>query len=306
MNKRKATVIETMICRSSLAVVVLLVAFQSQCFAEGPSAAEYGIVLNLSGKQRMLSQKMSKEVVLIALDVNKEENLKNLQGTAKLFNKTLKGLKDGNTELRLPPTTNGRIRNQLGKIEKIWIDFNEVLQGILAHGKVTPVQLQAVASQNLPLLKQMNKCVLLYEKDASKAGLQSDPSLAVTINLSGKQRMLSQKMSKEFLLIAYGHDIENNKLNLLETYSLFERTLKGLLDGDDTLDLPATENPKIRQQLGKIDMLWVKFKPIVSFGAEPSTTSIPKEKIKTVAKANLPLLKEMNIAVGMYEKESAK
>lgn len=35
--------------------------------ADGPTAAEYGTVLNLSGKQRMLSQKMSKEVMLVAL-----------------------------------------------------------------------------------------------------------------------------------------------------------------------------------------------------------------------------------------------
>ena len=41
------------------------------------SAEEFGVVINLSGKQRMLTQKMSKEVMLIALDENKSENLKN-------------------------------------------------------------------------------------------------------------------------------------------------------------------------------------------------------------------------------------
>jgi len=82
-------------------------------FAEGPSAAEYGVVLNLSGKQRMLSQKMSKEVMLINLDYKKDINLENLKKTVSLFDKTLKGLRDGDESLGLPPTTSRRILRQI-------------------------------------------------------------------------------------------------------------------------------------------------------------------------------------------------
>lgn len=192
------------------------------------------------------------------------------------------------------------------KIDKIWTGFNKTVQGIIAAGGVSKADVAAVAADNLPLLKQMNKCVGLYEKDARKAGLKAAPGLAVTINLAGKQRMLTQKMSKEYLLVAYGHQVEDNKLNLLETYSLFERTLKGLLDGDATLDLPGTKSAAIRKQLGVVQGLWDAFKPVVAEGADPATASISKDKIKVLAGANLPLLKNMNKAVGMYEKEAAK
>lgn len=274
--------------------------------AEGPTAAEYGVVLNLSGKQRMLSQKMSKEVMLIALDVDTDKNIENLKATAGLFDKTLKGLRDGDAELKLPPTTNSRILKQIDKVESIWTEFNTVIQAIIASKKVSKEQIATIATNNLELLKEMNKCVTRYEKDASKAGLKSDPGLAVTINLAGKQRMLSQKMSKEYLLIAYGYEADSNKLNLLETSTLFERTLKGLLDGDSTLDLPGTTNEDIRKQLNVVKGLWDGFLPIISEGVSPATTSIPKEKIQELANANLPLLKEMNTAVGMYEKEASK
>lgn len=152
----------------------------------------------------------------------------------------------------------------------------------------------------------MNKAVGLYEKDAKKGGLKAAPGLAATINLSGKQRMLTQKMSKEFLLIAFGHQIEDNKLNLLETYTLFERTLKRLRDGDETLSLPSTKPKHIFDQLAVVDGLWVKFKPVVEFGTKSTTKSIPKDKIALLAKSNISLLREMNKAVGMYEKEAAK
>ncbi len=287
-------------------LATLLCAGPPTLLAGGPTSAEYGVVLNLSGKQRMLTQKMSKEIMLVALDVDKAKNLENLAKTSALFDKTLKGLRNGSDELRLPPTSSGRILRQLDKIDAIWADFYPVVQQVLDAKAVSKDQVAVVAKNNLPLLKQMNKAVGLYEKDAKKGGLKAAPGLAATINLSGKQRMLTQKMSKEFLLVAYGHGRDDNKLSLLETYSLFERTLKGLLDGDDTLGLPGTKPQHIRDQLGVVQGLWDKFKPIVEYGADAGTQDIPKDKIQVLANTNLPLLKEMNKAVGMYEKEAAK
>ncbi len=280
--------------------------FSTLAVAEGPTSAEYGVVLNLSGKQRMLSQKMSKEIMLVALGADTEGNLANLQKTSSLFDKTLKGLRNGSEELRLPPTSSSRILRQLDKIDEIWAGFYPIVKEVLEKKTVSKEQVGVVAKNNLPLLKEMNKAVGLYEKDAKKGGLKAAPGLAATLNLSGKQRMLTQKMSKEFLLVAYGHEVENNKLSLLETYSLFERTLKGLLDGDETLGLPGTKPEHIRAQLGVVNDLWAKFKPIVESGADYKTTTIGKDKIEVLAKTNLPLLKEMNKAVGMYEKEAAK
>ncbi len=273
---------------------------------DGPTSAEYGVVLNLSGKQRMLTQKMSKEIMLVALGIDTEKNLASLAKTSELFDKTLKGLRNGSAELGLPPTRANRILRQLDKIDAIWAKFYPVVQTILKNKAVTKEQVAAIAKNNLPLLKEMNKAVGLYEKDAKKGGLKSAPGLAATLNLSGKQRMLTQKMSKEFLLVAYGHDVDDNKLSLLETYSLFERTLKGLRDGDTTLGLPATKQPHILAQLDVVEGLWGKFKPIVAYGADYKTTSIPKDKIEVLANTNLPLLKEMNKAVGMYAKEAGK
>lgn len=284
--------------------MAMLFAVQPPCALANPTAAEYGVVLNLSGRQRMLSQKMSKEVLLIALNVDAENNLKNLAQTVALFERTQNGLRNGDPALGLPPTTNERIRKQLDKVEGLWQQFRPLVDGVLAERKVSPEIIKALAAQNPLLLKETNKAVLLYEKDAAQAGLQTDPSLAVTINLAGKQRMLSQKMCKEYLLFTAGYETENNKLNLLETYGLFERTLQGLQKGDASLDLIGTKNAAILQQLAKVDALWQALKPIVVFATEPSTTSIPLEKTAQLAKINPDLLKEMNIAVEMYEREA--
>ena len=284
-------------------VLLLLLPGLNVAHANGPTSAEYGVVLNLSGKQRMLTQKMSKEVMLIALGVELDKNVQNLVATSSLFDKTLKGLRDGSDELRLPPTTSRRIVRQLDKVDALWAEFYPVIQNVIANKQVTQEEVASIASKNLPLLKEMNKAVGLYEKDAAKGGLKADPGLAATINLAGKQRMLTQKMSKEFLLVALGHEVESNQLNLLETFTLFERTLKGLVDGDDTLGLPGTTQPAITDQLDVVNSIWLDFKPIVSKGSSAGA-EITDDMVVNLASNNLPLLSEMNKAVGMYEKEA--
>ncbi len=254
----------------------------------------------------MLTQKMSKEVMLIVLGVDKDDNLVNLDSTAALFDKTLTGLRDGNAELKLPTTSDPAIIVQLDKIISMWKVFNRTVQEIVSTGKVSKNQMATIIDDNPALLAEMNRCVKMYELDASKAGLKADPGLAVTINLSGRQRMLSQKMSKEFFIIVAGYNVKENRQNLLETSSLFDRTLKGLIAGNRTMNLPAVKSPEIRQQLEKIASIWRNFKPAIIFAISDRTKEIYPAQINTVARKNIPLLTEMNRAVGMYEREAAK
>ena len=290
----------------ALVVFLLFMSMAVPALAAGPTAAEYGVVINLSGKQRMLSQKMSKEVMLVALGVDVEQNLANLKETSELFDRTLTGLRHGDSGLQLVPTENKRILRQLDEVDAIWATFYPQVKAVLGSASVSPEQLSAIAAGNLPLLKEMNKAVGLYEADAKKGGLEADPGLAANLNLSGKQRMLTQKMSKEFFLLALGHDVDNNKLNLLETYTLFDRTLTGLVTGDETLGLPGTAPGPIVDQLDVVKGLWAGFQPLVASAAEPSAGKPGASEVRKVADANLPLLREMNKAVGLYADSAGK
>lgn len=288
---------------SCLLLVVFIAAMLSpvHAFAQA-KPSEYGKVLNLSGKQRMLSQKMSKEAMLVALEIDKAANLESLSKTVRLFDSTLTGLRRGDKNLGLPKTSAKRILRQLDRVDGVWADFKPVMDAVIGTGVAESEHVALIAKKSGPLLKQMNKAVGLYEKDARKGGMKGNSDLAVTINLAGKQRMLTQKMSKEYFLIAYGHDVENNMLSLLETYSLFDRTLKGLLEGDEVLGLPATKDSEIRAQLKVVEKMWNELKPIFDQAAIRGRSAITPFNLKLVAQKNVPLLKAMNKAVGMYGK----
>jgi hypothetical protein len=252
------------------------------------------ITINLAGKQRMLTQKMSKEILLIAKGIDVVENKTNLGKTAALFDRTLKGLLNGDAGLGLVKTENPAIVEQLKKVEKLWGKFQNNVKAVLAGNTSTAV-LEEVARRNLPLLREMNKAVKMYEK---AGGSSLAPKMAVTINLAGKQRMLTQKMTKELLLVANGINPERNRANLKKTVSLFNRTLRGLLDGDAGLGLPGTTDAAIRAQLNIVNRLWNKYKPLLS------KSNVSQDDLVKAAKLNMPLLKEMNKTVHMYAKSA--
>jgi len=250
---------------------------------------ELAVQINLSGRQRMLTQKMSKEAMLLALGVSPQETRRKLKGTMALFERTLIGLMQGDREQKLPPTTDAAILKQLNKVMALWRQFKPLMTAVVS-GLADRSMLEEIARANLPLLAEMNKAVKMYER-ASGA---DTAELAVVINLAGRQRMLTQKMAKEYLLVALGIEPKTNQASLKRTMALFERTLKGLLDGDPEQELPGTKDPAIRAQLNKVMKLWEQYRPMLQ---KP-----PKQAdFAALEDMSLKILAEMNRAVKMYE-----
>lgn len=251
---------------------------------------QMGVVINLSGRQRMLTQKMSKEMLLIYLGVDVKQNRISLGDSAIMFSNTLNGLVNGDKSLKLTKTTDPEILKQLALVSELWRPFSQYVLTAM-QSDIDSAFITRVAHDNLPLLREMNKAVYMYEK-AAGADLAK---LAPVVNLSGRQRMLSQKMTKEFLLAAAGVEVAQNQANLSKTIALFDRTLIGLRDGDEAQRLPGTPQPDIRAQLARVEQAWNDYRPILE------QHDYADVRVRQAAKLNLPLLKEMNAAVKMYE-----
>ena len=129
------------------------------------------------------------------------------------------------------------------------------------------------------------------------------------VNLAGKQRMLTQKMSKEAEAVYQG----NMKAISAMTASRdeFSKVLKGLVDGDSGAGILAPPNSEIADKLNKVVTLWKPFEAKVNqleSGARAAQGDVAKMKAnKQVSEAiayvrgnNVTLLKTMNAAVGAW------
>ncbi len=128
------------------------------------------------------------------------------------------------------------------------------------------------------------------------------------INLAGRQRMLTQKMTKEALIVANSASAAEHSqaiASLESTVSLFDTTLNGLLNGDGKLGLEKTEDEAIRARLLEVQDLWRSFAADIKTieSADPSSDGFARA-LAAVKANNIPLLKTMNQAVLLFEKRN--
>ncbi len=135
--------------------------------------------------------------------------------------------------------------------------------------------------------------------------LKNQEDDSTIINIAGRQRMLSQKMSKEAITIQSCVQINECRASLNDTHNLFDASLNGLINGNKSMKLPATEDPAILSQMRKVELLWNNFSPEIQTMLSPNSSADQSDQaIQKILKGNVPLLKEMNKAVGMYAAQS--
>ncbi|MCK5707282.1 MAG: type IV pili methyl-accepting chemotaxis transducer N-terminal domain-containing protein [Candidatus Aureabacteria bacterium] len=98
-----------------------------------------GLLINLAGRQRMLTQKMTKEILIFTTE-NNEKNKEQILSTVTIFEKTLLALKNGGeapldlqmTEFRrCPPAQSEEIERQLAQVISLWQPFKRNIQSLL-------------------------------------------------------------------------------------------------------------------------------------------------------------------------------
>lgn len=128
---------------------------------------------------------------------------------------------------------------------------------------------------------------------------QSDGAV---INIAGAQRMLSQKMSKESLLLVEGDT--SIKESLQATIDRFENGQNDLLNGNKEKGIPQVSNEDIKAQLEKVDSLWNTFQENVNVILSESNKTEVNEALEFIKANNETLLKEANNVVTLLEAES--
>lgn len=157
-----------MISHSSLVVVILFIAFG--VFLTFHHIKSGALVINLGGRQRMLSQKMTKELLIYSVkptQKHKEQLLKTLS----LFKITLKAIRfGGKTYLdlamskptHLPALKEGAAKKQIALTQKHFNTFESNIKQYLSNKNEE--SFNYILNNNVGLLTKMNKAVFLIQK----------------------------------------------------------------------------------------------------------------------------------------------
>nr|CRH04689.1 putative Methyl-accepting chemotaxis protein [Candidatus Magnetococcus massalia] len=148
--------------------------------------------------------------------------------------------------------------------------------------------------------------------------MELESSDAATINMAGRQRMLSQKAAKELLLIisfAKGsQERAKHEADLKRTMRLFDVTLKALMTGGRTATVLDPDSDKKAQminpskamlkQLKVVDGVWGKYQVTIDklLKLEPQAERVAL--LSQLRNESITLLKNMHKGVGIVASES--
>jgi Type IV pili methyl-accepting chemotaxis transducer N-term len=189
--------------------------------------------INKAGRQRMLSQRMSKAYLALTQKVESGAAQQVLDRSVAMFDRQLSELK------AYAPQTD--IRDTYVKVEPVWSEFKGIVLGAPPSRDLTPRLLQLDAG----LLALCNQGTVQYEQSSGK-------SVGKLINMAGRQRMLSQRMAKFYLANALLADPKASVAEIAKSRSEFITALETLRNAPEV-------TPKIREELALADAQWIFF-----------------------------------------------
>jgi len=172
--------------------------------------------VDISGKQRMFTQRMLKDYAMIGMQNSfgsPDKDLKKIMGE---FEDNLHALHDY--------TKNKKIKKSAKKVEALWLPIKKVLENSPTKSEVAKLQ----ESLEL-LLSASNETTGLFAKETGKAS-------GKVVDMSGRQRMLSQRMASLYMLKVWGVDDDKFKEKMKDSMELFKSSLKELQKSEFNTD----------------------------------------------------------------------
>lgn len=128
------------------------------------------LIIDIAGRQRMLAQRMSKNVCLIASGLNVEVATAELTGAAQMFDTSLFALRNGMAEAGIKPPPNDEIAAGLDVVIADWTELQRIVDMVLAGQPLDAEQRSIMFNGSNIMTGHMNTVVGMYS-EASKLDL---------------------------------------------------------------------------------------------------------------------------------------
>tara|TARA_R100001377_G_scaffold78991_1_gene56963 strand:+ start:379 stop:1206 length:828 start_codon:yes stop_codon:yes gene_type:complete len=227
--------------------------------------------INQAGIQRMLSQRMAKNYILLSQEIDSQAAADELDESSALFEENLfklnASISDVDSKLALK------------KLKQSWYGFRNFVLS-----EASKKQTAQVVDRSTLLLKSAHALVLSLERSSRT---HSDH----LINVSGRQRMLSQRLAMLYYASHSGIQEKIFQQEMHKTSRQFGQALTKLMAAKEN-------NTEINEALAEVNNQWSFYK--TKFNGSNKGRFSPKT-IKVVSES---LLKEMNSITKLYEVES--
>jgi hypothetical protein len=231
--------------------------------------------INKAGRQRMLSQRMAKSFLALGQGVEPDLAERTLNASMALFDRQLVELK-----VYAP---NANIKSTYLELETAWDELKVLLVG----EKPGKVKAEPVMAMSGKVLKLANDGTGQLEK------VSSHP-VGRLVNVSGRQRMLSQRMAAHYLSACWGVQVNACTTEMNKAREEF-------IVAHDLLKNAPEATTGIKGELGLAEQQWAFFDAALR-SLKPGGND--KRAMSEVFTASERILQVMDRVTGMYSKLS--
>jgi hypothetical protein len=237
-----------------------------------PESMTLSAAINKAGRQRMLSQRIVKAYCQVGLKVRADKSRAILDKSVNLFDAQLAELRQfaGKPE----------ILEALAKEAALWGEMRAV-----ATDPVNRDGAKKLMELNEALLQAAHKVTMLLE---TAAGTKSGR----LVNIAGRQRMLSQRLAKFYMLKKWG-------FNSTEITSGIEQAKKEFVSAMQELSAAPQNTPEIQHELEQVKTQWVFFENALG---QHDDTGEDLMFATNVATTSERILEAMDKVTALYEK----
>ncbi len=230
------------------------------------AAYDYGTAIDVAGRQRMLTQRIVKAYCQLGLNVTPEDSRLQLADALRRFDTRLSFLRQS--------APGAQARLALARVAGRWQPVRRT-----AGGAVSRAGARLLAQRSEDLLLAAQDVVLLLQD-------QAGTPQARLVNIAGRQRMLSQRLAKCYMLRAWELDLAQNLDQLDSAANEFAGALA-------TLRAAPENTAQIANELEAVNLQWEWFSTAINLQGQPSYTLV-------VADASETILSSMDLITGLY------
>lgn len=253
--------------------------------------------VNLAGKLRMLSQRVPAAACYLHSALDPMQSRAVLSDALTEFEAITTALTVGDPALGIPQAeTRRRTLAGLEKLGTLWAPLRADADLILA-GSASDATLGALDTQSTAVLEVAQKLVVVINGQYANQAelLQAD---AMLIDVAGRQRMLSQRMSKYACLAAADITPEAARVELRSAREAYHSSLFALANGLPSVGISPPPEPEIAEALAGVVARWTALDPLIT--AVQDGEAVTDAQMITLFEGANAMTAEMNVITAMY------